>query len=300
LSIVRTHVGELTRRSGRARRPAIAILAVACLLTGTLPAECAKAATYTVTGCRIGWTPDVRMTSWAVSTNHDACDQLTSFGLEASFGGVPTGVNPGDSVGWRFDAPPDTTIGGLTLEWSGRGETSGDSWGAARVVLATSTTPQARTHLDRFYQTDTVNVSDAQWLRAYVECVAQPGSTCRGSSFDPGGSPDTLRVGIKRASITLVDRFAPQVEAVAGSATTDSVWNESEPLSFSATDRGGGSFACSSMSTANSSERRRRRPMTAVSTRRAPGASVLQHRAPRVRRRASRSTPPVSPAATTL
>jgi hypothetical protein len=63
-----------------------------------------------------------------------------------------------------------------------------------------------------------------------------------GVLVDPGGSPDTLRVGIKRASITLVDRFAPQVEAVAGSATTDSVWNGSEPLSFSATDRGGGIF----------------------------------------------------------
>jgi hypothetical protein len=218
------------------------MLAVACLLTGTLPPERAKAATYTATGCQVGWTPDVRMTSSAASSTYDMCDQSTGFGLYASFGGVMAGVNPGDSVGWRFDAPPDTTIAGLTLDWSGRGETSGDSWGAARVVLATSTTPLARTHLERFDQTDTLTLSDAQWLRAYVECIAQPGSTCRGSSFDQGGSPDTLRVAIQRASITLVDRFAPQIEAVAGSAMADSVWNGSEPLSFSATDRGGGIF----------------------------------------------------------
>jgi hypothetical protein len=242
LSIVTSLLGEPRRRSGGARPQAIAILAMAWLLIGTLPAERANAATYQVAGCRIGWTPDVRMTSSAASSNFDGCDQSNGFGLYASFGGVMGGVNPGDFVGWRFDAPLDTTIAGLTLDWSGRGETSGDSWGAARVVLATSTTPLARIHIDRFVQTDTVTSSDAQWLRAYVECIAQQGSTCRGSSSDPGGGPDVLRVGIRRASITLVDRFAPQVEAVAGSATTDSVWNGSEPLSFSATDRGGGIF----------------------------------------------------------
>ncbi len=47
---------------------------------------------------------------------------------------------------------------------------------------------------------------------------------------------------ITASSVTLVDRFAPIVQSVAGSAATDTTWTGSEPLTFSATDRGGGLF----------------------------------------------------------
>ena len=42
--------------------------------------------------------------------------------------------------------------------------------------------------------------------------------------------------------MTLADRFAPIVQSVGGSAVTDAAWTGSEPLTFSATDRGGGLF----------------------------------------------------------
>jgi hypothetical protein len=39
-----------------------------------------------------------------------------------------------------------------------------------------------------------------------------------------------------------MDRFAPIVQSVGGSAVTDTTWTGSEPLTFSATDRGGGLY----------------------------------------------------------
>jgi len=42
--------------------------------------------------------------------------------------------------------------------------------------------------------------------------------------------------------MTIADRFAPSVQAVGGAAVLENTWTGSEPLTFSATDRGGGLF----------------------------------------------------------
>jgi hypothetical protein len=239
---VRISLRDTTERRRRDWRQHVATFAIAWSLLGIARAERADAGTYTVTGCRIGWVPDTRITTSLAASTLDLCDSSNNPMLSAGFGGASSGVNPGDYVGWRFDVPSDTAIEALTLTWSGRGDLAGASWGPARVNLDTSTAPQARTRIDPFSQTDSLIVSDAQWVRAYVTCIAQSGSTCRGSFFDANGVPDTLRIGIRSATITLVDRFAPEVSAVGGSATAAGAWTGAEHLSFSASDRGGGIY----------------------------------------------------------
>jgi hypothetical protein len=237
---VRTLRREPTRSPRYDRRSYIATFAVACSLLGVLWPDNADAGTYTVTGCRIGWVPDTRITTSQARSTFDLCDVSNNPGLTAGFG--VGSVNAGDHVGWRFDAPPDTAIAALTLMWSGHGDYAGGTWGPAFVNLDTSTAAQARTRIDPFALTDSLTVSDAEWVRAYVVCGAQSGSTCRGSFVDPNVGLDALRMAIRWASVTMIDRFAPEANAVAGSATTDSVWTGSERLSFTASDRGAGIY----------------------------------------------------------
>jgi hypothetical protein len=222
-------------------RTLVLIFAVACALVAATSPDSAVAGTYTVSGCRIGWTPEVRITNVTANATYDLCDMPNAPpALYASFGAAPPRVSPGDYVGWRFDAPADTGIAGLTLRWFGQGDYAGGDWGAARVNVDTSTAAMAKTHIDPFRLTESLSASDAQWVRAYVGCIAPSGWTCRSSHDTGSGEPSTLAVMIYRSSITLTDRFAPQLDSVAGPATTDDVWTGSERLSFNASDRGGG------------------------------------------------------------
>jgi hypothetical protein len=100
----------------------------------------------------------------------------------------------------------------------------------------------AKTHIDQFRLTESVTALDAQWLRAYVGCIAPSGWTCRSTYESGSGGFGILGVTIFWSSITLTDRSAPQPDSVAGSAMTDDVWTGSEHLSFSASDRGGGVY----------------------------------------------------------
>jgi hypothetical protein len=224
-------------------RTLVLIFAVACALIAATPPGSARAGTYTVSGCRIGWTPEARIANFTANSTYDLCDTPNGPpGLYASFGAAPPRVYPGDYVGWRFDAPADTSIAGLTLRWFGQGDYAGGDWGAARVDLDTSTAVMAKTHIDMFSSTESVTSSDAQWVRAYVGCIAPSGWTCR-SRYDSGsGAINILAVAIYWSSITLNDRFAPQPDSVAGSATTDAVWTGTAHLSFNASDRGGGIY----------------------------------------------------------
>jgi hypothetical protein len=205
--------------------------------------SCSAAAfggTYTVSGCRTAWIPEVRNTTGTYAMGaFDQCAAGPDPMLHAGFSGDR--INPGDYAGWRFEAPPDTAIEAVTMTWWGRGDYATGDWGAAVATLDASTGGQAIQHYDQFMPTtETLSALDAQWVQAYIICRASPGYPCRGSGFFP--APDGMRVDPIRSTVTLVDRSAPEVQQAAGAALTDPVWTGAEPLSFRAEDKGGGLY----------------------------------------------------------
>jgi hypothetical protein len=204
----------------------------------------ARAGVYTVSGCRTGWVPDVLNTSGGTyPATYDECDQATSRSLYAGLPGSRQDLaNGGDYGGWRFDAPPNTAIVRLSLTWRGRGDYATGSWGAATVNVATSSNAQVFAWIDPFSATDSFPLQDASWARVYVACLASVGGTCRRSFFDANGAPDAVRVAIQRATVSILDRSAPEVASVGGTAAAVSVWAGRQPLAFSASDKGGGIF----------------------------------------------------------
>jgi hypothetical protein len=213
-------------------------LAAASLALSLAPSA-AHAGTYTVSGCRTSWVPEVRNTSgeWAIAA-FDQCQQNVH-GLYAGF--AAPRVNAGDYAAWRFEAPPSTAIVAASLRWSGRGDAAKvPDWGWVVASLAASNSAQALERTDAFETTDTIATPDAQWVRADLQCRPVGASTCRGT-FLPGEA-DAPRMRILRASVTLIDRSSPDVRHVAGPALSDAVWTGSEPLAFSASDEGSGLF----------------------------------------------------------
>jgi hypothetical protein len=195
----------------------------------------AATAAYTVTGCRTAWVPDIRNTSGVVGPEVlDHCD--TEGLLRAGLGSQATS-NAGDYAGWRFSAPADTSIAQVVVHWFGLGLRA-NNWRAGTLESSEQTPPTY--HVDRFDVVDTMHVLDASWVRVSVKCMETPPTPCQPETADPV-SPYSF-AAISTSSVTLVDRFAPIVQAVGGSAVTDTTWTGSEPLTFSATDRGGGLF----------------------------------------------------------
>jgi hypothetical protein len=150
----------------------------------------AHAGVYTVSGCRTGWVPDVRNTSGGAATAaYDLCDHS----VRSLSAGLPWNTTPranaGDYGGWRFDAPANTVIDGLSLTWNGRGDytgsDAGSDWGAANVSIDASNNAQLAWHIDPFSANDRFAMQDASWVRFVVRCQAQAGSTCRTSLVDP-------------------------------------------------------------------------------------------------------------------
>ena len=228
-----------------ARRPNSAMRAqiVPTIVAIAMLACCADAfaGTYTVSGCRTAWNPAVRITSADLYAGaYDECANPQYQMLDAAFAAPK--VNPGDSVGWRFDAPPDTAIDAVNITWWGRGDYATGDWGAAVATLDASTGGQAIRHLDLFMPTtETLSAPDARWVQAYVICVANPGSTCRGRDWFAGAF-DSTHVSMSRSTVRLFDRSAPDVQTAGGAAVTDPVWTGIEPLSYRAEDKGGGLY----------------------------------------------------------
>jgi hypothetical protein len=212
----------------------VAVVALAC------SPPSADAGTYNVTGCRTSWVPDVRNTSGPyVMGTFDQCDEPDVRWLYASFANGR--INAGDYVGWRFDAPANTAIVSASIRWRGRGDWASADWGLVDVSLVASNSAQVLERRDAFDTTDTISMPDAQWVRAYVLCHAQSGSTCRGN-FIGSGDLDNPRLSILRSTVTISDRLAPVVRQIAGPALSDVVWTDSKPLAFSASDEGSGLF----------------------------------------------------------
>jgi hypothetical protein len=218
----------------------LSVLAAGAVV-GLLSAS-ADAAVYTVSGCRSGWTPEWRTTAGS-STNatYDLCDTPTYRSLSAGLGGDGARANPGDYAGWRFNAPADTAIVGIDLVWRGHGDYATGDWGPEAVRLDASNNAQLRQRYDVFSTTDSVAVADADWVRASVICLAEPGSTCR-TAFVPPDAPDAPRVEIATSRVTIIDRSTPAIAQAAGPAATGMTWAGSQPLSFIASDKGSGVF----------------------------------------------------------
>jgi hypothetical protein len=199
-------------------------------------AATARAGSYTVSGCRSGWVPDVRNTSGTIGfTTRDYCDN-PAYGsaLYAALGGPYSTNNPGDYAGWRFVAPSDTTISRATVSWSGSTRFTG-SWRMLNLDTSLPTPPIY--HAEWFDGVDTIAVSDAAWIRAAVKCADGTGPPCQ-----PEDGIFTSSMGLRSSTVTLVDRLTPVVESASGPATAEGLWNGAEQLAFSASDRGGGIY----------------------------------------------------------
>jgi hypothetical protein len=204
----------------------------------------ASAGTYTVTGCRTGWVPDVRNTTDAFGPGvFDQCAQQNADWLYASLG-ARFAPNLGDYASWRFDAPSATTIAAVTVTWHGRGDDEGADYASSVIGLVASNSAQPFERDDTFAETRTMSVPDAQWVQAYVACKAfNPSLTrCRAPIQGPNEPPESAHFAITRSTVTLVDRFAPEIQQAGGAALTDPVWTGVEQLSFRAEDKGGGLY----------------------------------------------------------
>jgi hypothetical protein len=211
------------------RAVGLAVLIAACMGTSS-----ARAGTYTVSGCRTAWVPDVRNTTGTGKPEvMDHCD--TEGVLRAALDTSVTN-NPGDYVGWRFVAPPDTSISGASVRWFGLGLATTANWRA--LVLETSLATPPTYHVDRFDGVDTVVATDAAWIRASVKCLETPPAPCQPEMTDQPGLFSF--VALRSSAMTLVDRLTPVVESASGPAIADTLWTGSEPLAFAAGDRGGG------------------------------------------------------------
>jgi hypothetical protein len=208
---------------------------VLCLMALLTPMS-ASAGNYTVSGCRAGWSPEVQRAPGEDGPSADDYCDLPEHGLFAGFTGAPTRLAAGDYAGWRFDAPGDTTIVRAVVSWNGQGDYATVDWGSIQARIDASTTPGLN-HLDRFDTTDSLELIDASWVRLSIRC--EPASSGCRSLIPP---VDIARFFVRSSTMTLADRFAPTVQTVGGSAVTDATWTGSEPLTFSATDRGGGLF----------------------------------------------------------
>jgi hypothetical protein len=215
--------------------PVLRTCSAACLLI-LIVSSSANAGSYTVSGCRSGWVPDLHNTSGTIGIGtQDYCDNA-GFGrvLYAALGGPYSTNNPGDYAGWRFVAPPDTSISGATVSWGGVTRFTGN-W--RMLALDTSVPTPPIYHAERFDGTDTIAVSDASWIRAAVRCLDGAGPPCQ-----PEDGIFVSAMGMRTSTVTLVDRLTPIVESASGQATVERQWNGSESLAFSATDRGGGIY----------------------------------------------------------
>jgi hypothetical protein len=213
----------------------VALLTVAVALSTATPA---LAGTYTVSACRDGWAPEVHRTALATSpAAEDHCESNRS--LKATF--YTSGfqrVNAGDYAAWRFDAPPDTVITGATVDWQALNEYAMNDWNAGLARLEMSTTTNGISRAGPFHLSDTISGPGATWVRVSLVC-SELGSSCR-TLF-----PDTYLypyVFVLRSTVSILDRLSPVVQSASGPAASDGAWTGAEPLSFSASDRGGGLY----------------------------------------------------------
>jgi hypothetical protein len=206
-----------------------------CLMALITPMS-ASAGSYTVSSCRAGWSPEVQRAPGEDGPNADDYCDLPEHGLFAGFTGTPTRLAAGDYAGWRFDAPADTTLVKAVVRWNGLGDYGAVDRGGVYAKIDSSTRPGSP-RWDQFDITDILELLDASWVR--VSLVCEPASSGCRRLIPP---VDFARFFVRASTITLADRFAPSVQAVGGAAVLENTWTGSEPLTFSATDRGGGLF----------------------------------------------------------
>jgi len=89
----------------------------------------------------------------------DLCATPSTSALYVSSYATPDRFGVGDYAGWRFEAPPDTTISKLVADWSGKGDYAASDWGAIQARIDASTTP-GDGRIEAFNTTDTRDFND--------------------------------------------------------------------------------------------------------------------------------------------
>jgi hypothetical protein len=197
----------------------------------------AQAGTYRVWTCRgpdgkptptrdasYGWLPNLRAaTSFMFLIDH--CGD--GGGIYAHLGGTP---DVGDGGFWAYTPPPNTTIGGYNLTWSGTVTGGGEG------TLARSDDVDPN-YLDRNGapfgpDTFTAASTDLSSLAAIAACSFTT-STC---------AADPVDFTITRAVMTLNDFKAPEATEVSGDLVGGGPLRGTMSVSFAGSDAGGGLY----------------------------------------------------------
>ena len=186
-------------------RPLLLAGMALCQVVLLVPSS-AAANSYTVSTCDAGWLPDVQRAPGEDGPGAvDLCATPSGRALYASSYASSDRLAVGDYAGWRFDAPPDTTISRLVVDWSGRGDLAAGDWGPIQARIDASTTA-GDGRIEAFSTTDTRGFTDAKWVRVSLACLPSPATSCRARY----GSPisDVSHLWLKASTVTVLDRFA--------------------------------------------------------------------------------------------
>jgi hypothetical protein len=178
----------------------------------------------------------------------DPCNGST-WALNAEMTGS-YGQAVGNTVRWRWQAPPDTTISAMNTRY--RFQTSdfrGDSGTSGAVGMSHSKTTDPN-YIMRYnrpgpqgaqvvsdYQTLGAQIPDATFVDFWAQCDGVSfGRTC------PAQSGDIAQLLIYGATFTVDDTIAPTASSVTGSIADSRYWRGVEGLTVAASDRGMGVF----------------------------------------------------------
>jgi hypothetical protein len=229
------------------------VAAIACVVFGFVTVGCAsaRAGTYDVWGCRL---------ANGVPAPVDGWQAMGPGTWNACAGGGPlenwldnaADVGYWAEYGWRFLAPPDTTIDNFDLQRavavSGdrqyhlyRDFTRPPAWPPARSDVEKCITwwdPCSRLgDLSRGSSFSAASLGGAIGLSLLLDCQPRDGQVCPRAVF-----PDNGVIRIWSARIGLLDAIAPTITAAPSGSLLDSAARASgiEVIRFGATDRGGG------------------------------------------------------------
>ena len=154
-----------------------------------------------------GWEPDVQHVreGWSRRLWTTAARR----GLCSSLGPVRDNLAVGDYAGWRFDAPPDTTISKLAVAWRGRGDSPVGTGPRSRLA---STRPQPRATDPSTRSIPRTRATSTPAGCASAGVLSHPA----GVRTRLGTLTDTVPVPVDPTStVTVLDRAAPIVQAAA-------------------------------------------------------------------------------------
>jgi hypothetical protein len=174
-----------------------------------------------------GWQPSPRAQAGSLFlVNNCASGQGLSARLAAP-GAVPLGAGGQ----WIFKPPPDTSISGFDLTWSGTAANGGES--------TISRSDQADPTYERRYSSNFASerVVESNLGLSYLLLLV----ACSFQNPCPAG-PDVASYRMTESTMTLRDNSAPAAANVGGDLTANPTWRGPMSLTFTATDTGSGVY----------------------------------------------------------